>query len=194
MFCFSQSAANTNKKGNIIGNQQIPFDRWRIVRGDKIVVISGKDTGKTGTVIRVYRKTNQVLVEGINIKLKRIQGSPQDEAKGTIHKKIKPVHVSNVSLIDPESGKPTRIRFGYLGDGKKVRISTKSGSIIEKPFDHGYKQEVRNKNKVDGLLDTPAEKVLQLTYKGEDFDSIKREFEKYIQEKERKEKLLVFKE
>lgn len=189
---FAQSAATTNKKNNIIGNQQIPFDRWRIVRGDKVAVIAGKDSGKTGTVIRVYRKTNQVLVEGINIKLKRVKGNAQDESKGSIHKKIKPVHVSNVSLIDPETSKPTRIRFGFLADGKKVRIATKSGSIIEKPFDHGYKQEVRNKNKIDGMLDTPAEKVLQITYKGEDFDAIKREFERYIQEKERKEKLLVF--
>ena len=99
-----------------------------------------------------------------------------------------------MSLIDPETGKPTRVRFGFLQDGKKVRISTKSGSIIEKPFDHGFKQEVRNKNKIDGMLDTPAEKVLQVTYKGEDFDAIKRDFEKYIAEKERKEKLLVFKD
>lgn len=120
------------------------------------------------------------MVEGINVKLKRFGGSAQDESKGSIHKKIHSIHVSNVSLIDPESGKPTRIRFGYLEDGKKVRISTKSGSIIEKPFDQGWKRENRNKNKVDGMLDTPAEKVLQVTYKGEDFDSIKRDFEKYI--------------
>lgn len=58
MFAFSQTAATTNKKNNIIGSQQIPFDRWRIVRGDKVAVISGKDTGKSGTVIRVYRKMN----------------------------------------------------------------------------------------------------------------------------------------
>ncbi|KAL4433133.1 hypothetical protein ABPG74_010828 [Tetrahymena malaccensis] len=193
-FSFSQTAAVTNKKGNIIGSQQIPFDRWRIVRGDKVVVISGKDQGKSGTVIRVYRKTNRVLVEGINVKLKRVAGNAQDESKGSIHKKIHSIHVSKVSLIDPETGKSTRIRFGYLEDGKKVRISTKSGSIIEKPFDHGWKRENRNKNKVDGMLDTPAEKVLQVTYKGEDFDTIKRDFEKFIQDKERKEKLLVFKE
>lgn len=64
----------------------------------------------------VYR-TNKVLIEGINMKLKRMSWSAQDEAQGIIHKMIKPVHVSNVSLIDRETEKSTRIRFGYLGDG-----------------------------------------------------------------------------
>ena len=90
--------------------------------------------------------------------------------------------------------KPTRIRFGFLADGKKVRVSKKSGSIIEKIMNPGWQVNIRNKNKVDGLHDTEPGLVGEVTYKGENFDKIKKEFEEYIQKKERKESLLVFDE
>mmetsp|Transcript_71487 Transcript_71487/g.108075 ORF Transcript_71487/g.108075 Transcript_71487/m.108075 type:complete len:91 (+) Transcript_71487:86-358(+) len=90
------------------------------------MVIHGKDKSKIGKVIRVYRKSNQILVSGINQKMKRYATDIEKDLKGGIRPKLKPVHVSNVALIDPESGKPTRVRFGYLEDGTKVRISKKS--------------------------------------------------------------------
>eukprot|EP01016_Furgasonia_blochmanni_P028006 TRINITY_DN2942_c0_g1_i4.p1 TRINITY_DN2942_c0_g1~~TRINITY_DN2942_c0_g1_i4.p1 ORF type:complete len:310 (-),score=56.43 TRINITY_DN2942_c0_g1_i4:42-971(-) len=177
-----------------INRSQKPFKRWRIVRGDRVYVRSGKDKGKSGTVIRVYRKSNLVLVRGINIKFKRMKANMEKDQKGGVKTIIHPVHVSKLMLIDPESGKPVRIRFGFLADGKKVRISKKSGTIVPKPALAVYQVKVRNKNKVDGPKDTPGDKVLEITYKGEDFDKIKREFEEFIQQKERREKLLVFKE
>lgn len=128
----------------------------------------------------MYRKRNKVLITGINTKFKRFITDVEKEVKGGIKTIIHPVHVSNVALIDPESSKPTKIRFGFLADGKKVRISKKSGSIIEKPMDPAYKRQVRNKNKIDGIKDTPPDKAVLVTYKGEDFDKIKRDFELYI--------------
>lgn len=80
-----------------------------------------------------------------------------------------PIHVSNVALIDPELGTPTRIKIGYLADGKKVRISKKSGSIIEKPTFPYFSPAYYNKDKIDGLLDTSPAKSIEITYKGEDF-------------------------
>ena len=81
-----------------------------------------------------------------------------------------PVHVSKVSLIDPETGKATRVRKGFLESGDTVRISKKSGLIIEKNKKPAYQVKVRNKNKVDGVKDTPPQKMLEVTYKGENFD------------------------
>lgn len=69
------------------------------------------------------------------------------------------------------------LRFGYLADGEKVRISKKSGSIIEKKISPAANPAVRNKNKVDGIRDTPSDIVLQVSYEGEDFQAIKEEFE-----------------
>jgi large subunit ribosomal protein L24 len=131
--------------------RQIPFKRWKIVRNDKIIVLRGKDKGKTGIVIRVYRKSNKVLVQGINLKMKRYKADPDSEQKAGIRPKMHPLHVSAVALIDPESGKPTRIRFAFLEDGTKVRISKRSNAIIPKNVDPGWKREVRNKNKIDGI-------------------------------------------
>ncbi len=88
--------------------------------------------------------------------------------------------------------KPTRIRFGYLADGSKVRISKKSGSIVEKVINPAWSVKNRIKNKVDGIADTPPILASEKTYEGENFDKIKKEFDEYIQNKEKKETLLVF--
>ncbi len=74
-----------------------------------------------------------------------------------------------MALIDPELGVPTRIKIGYLADGKKVRISKKSGSIIEKPTFPYFNPTYLHKDKIDGLLDTSPVKAVEITYKGEDF-------------------------
>ena len=82
--------------------------------------------------------------------------------------------------------------IGYLEDGRKVRISKKSGSIIEKPVREDLKYENRHKNKLDGPSDTQPDDVLEITYKGEDFAAIRDQFLAEIMEKDRIEKLLVF--
>jgi len=104
------------------------------------------------------------------------------------------VHVSNVSLLDPESGKPTRIKYGFLEDGLKVRISKKSGALIPKPDRTNLKYMNRTKGKEAGPNDTKAEDVLEKSYRGEDFLRVKAEFDEYIRIKDEKEGLLVFKE
>ena len=92
-----------------------------IKKGDKVVVITGKDKGKVGTVIEAQPKKDRVVVEGVNI----IKDAPQ----GGIVEKEAAIHVSNVMLQDPETGKATRVRFEEK-DGKKVRIAVKSGKEI----------------------------------------------------------------
>lgn len=82
-----------------------------------------------------------------------------------------PIHYSNVALIDPETGKPCRIRYGFLEDGTRVRLSRKTGNIIEKPQMPTYKD--RMKGKVDGVKDTSAKDMLEVTYRGEDFAQVK---------------------
>lgn len=100
--------------------------------------------------------------------------------------------MSNVALIDPEKGVPTKVVRGYLEDGSPVRISKVSGSIVEKRKDPAYSPAHRHKNKIDGLKDTAPAKAIEVTYLGEDFAAIKEQFEREIAEKERKEQLLWF--
>lgn len=99
-----------------------------IKTGDKVKVITGKDKGKEGVVIAVFPKKNRVTVEGVNI-MKKHQKPSSFEPNGGILEIEAPVHVSNVMLIDASTGEPTRV--GYkVEDGKKVRISKKSGEVL----------------------------------------------------------------
>ncbi|KAM3140304.1 hypothetical protein pb186bvf_007660 [Paramecium bursaria] len=167
------------------------FDKWNILKGDKVVLISGKDKGKMGTVARVYRRSNEVLVLGINKKFKRV-GANQDGQSSGIQEVTRPVHVSKVSLIDPETGKASKIQRGFLEDGSPVRVTKKTGSVVPKPIDPAFKYAHRHKNKVDGVKDTAASDVVKITYQGEDLYQIREQFLQFIKEKEAKEKLLVF--
>lgn len=115
------------------------------------------------------------------------------QRKKTVQKEY-PVHVSNVSLIDPEHNVPTRIKYGFLEDGTKVRISKKSGALIPKPDRSNLTYLNRTKGKEPGPNDTKPEDVVEKTYKGEDFLRVKAEFDEYIRMKEEKEGLMVFPE
>ncbi len=111
-----------------------------IKAGDTVAVIAGRDqyvtdkkgnkTRKTGRVIRVYPKTDRVLVEGVNI-VKKHQRPTQANDKGGIIEKEAPIHVSNVAIVDPKTGQPTRIGHRFV-DGKKVRYAKKSGESLDK--------------------------------------------------------------
>jgi large subunit ribosomal protein L24 len=131
------------------------------VRGDQVIVITGKYRGKQGKVLKVNRKLNSVLVQGINLKLKRFKTDLDNDKKGGIRPIHHPVHVSNVSLIDPETGKPTRVKFGYLEDGTEIRISKKSGNIIAKPVYDKTKKLEKIQKTVDGTMDTPPSLVIK---------------------------------
>lgn len=101
-----------------------------VKKGDKVKVLSGKDRGKTGTVLEAYPKKNRVLVEGVNMVQKHAKPS-QENPQGGILNQEAAIHVSNVLPIDPKSGEPTRV--GYeVRDGKKVRIAKKSGEALDK--------------------------------------------------------------
>ncbi|MFI8495549.1 50S ribosomal protein L24 [Peribacillus butanolivorans] len=101
-----------------------------VKKGDKVVVISGKDKGKQGIILEAYPKQNRVLVEGINIVKKHSKPS-QINPQGGIISREAAIHVSNVMPLDPKSGKPTRV--GYkIENGKKVRVAKISGETLDK--------------------------------------------------------------
>ncbi|CAD2074765.1 50S ribosomal protein L24 [Phocicoccus schoeneichii] len=97
--------------------------------GDKVIVISGKDKGKTGTVLKAIPSKDRVVVEGVNI-VKKHQKPTQDNPDGGILETEAAIHVSNVMHVDPESGERTRIRY-EIKDGKKIKIAVKSGKEIK---------------------------------------------------------------
>ena len=103
----------------------------KIKKGDTVIVISGKDKGKTGKVLRAFPKAEQVLVEGVNVKRKS-QRPTKSNQKGQIIDKTLPVHVSNVMILDPNSNKPTRVGYDIGNKGKRIRIARKSGAILDK--------------------------------------------------------------
>lgn len=102
-----------------------------VKKGDTIIVISGKDKGKKGRVLAAYPKKDRVLVEGVNLIKKHTRPS-QSNPQGGIVTQEAPIHVSNVSHIDPKSGTATRIGYKVLDNGKKVRVAKKSGEVIDK--------------------------------------------------------------
>ena len=94
---------------------------------DKVIVISGKDKGKTGTVTRVYNDDNKVLIEGVNLVTRHMK--KQWTTPGQKVTFEKPIDASNVMLADPKDGKPTRVGY-VMKDGKKVRVAKKSGTTL----------------------------------------------------------------
>ena len=100
----------------------------KIKKGDKVVVLSGKDKGKSGDVLRAIPKDGKVVVAGVNIAT-RHRKPTQVNPQGGLERKEAPMHASKVAIADPKSGKPTRVRF-ETKDGKKVRVAVKSGELI----------------------------------------------------------------
>jgi large subunit ribosomal protein L24 len=103
--------------------------KLKIRKGDKVIVLAGKDKGKGGEVLRVIPKDNRAVVQGVNM-ARRHQKQTAAQEGGIISKEI-PIHISNLGLRDPKDGKPTRIGFKVLEDGKKVRFAKRSGEVID---------------------------------------------------------------
>jgi large subunit ribosomal protein L24 len=101
----------------------------RIRAGDEVMVLSGKDRGKTGRVLEVRPREQRVLVEGLNIMKRHTKPRPPNEPGGVIERPA-PIHLSNVALLDPADKRPTRVRFQVV-DGKRVRIAARSGRKID---------------------------------------------------------------
>ena len=100
-----------------------------IKKNDKVMVIAGKDKGKTGKVLKVFPAGNKVLVEKINIAKKARRKTQQDQQGGFIDIEV-PLHISNVMLVDKKTNQPTRFGAKILKDGSKVRVSKKTGEVI----------------------------------------------------------------
>jgi large subunit ribosomal protein L24 len=105
-------------------------NKLHVKKEDTVIVITGKDKGKKGRVIAAYPRENRVLVEGVNL-VKKHQKPNQQNPQGGIITQEAPIHVSNVMLIDPKSGQPTRIGYKVLENGTKVRVAKKSGEVID---------------------------------------------------------------
>ena len=103
-----------------------------VVKGDTVRVVRGEDKGKEGKVLHVYPKTGRVMVEGVNIVKRHRRARTADEQSAIVEMPA-PVHASNVMLVDPKSGVPTRTRVRLDEDGTKERISVKSGDAIPHP-------------------------------------------------------------
>jgi len=100
-----------------------------IRKGDQVVVITGSDKGKKGSVLKVFPKDNRALVQGVNM-VKRHQRQTQTQQAGIVTKES-PIQLSNIALTDPKTGKATRIGSKTLGDGRRVRVAKKSGEVID---------------------------------------------------------------
>ena len=103
--------------------------RFRLRKGDDVVVISGRDKGKTGSILRVIRSEDRVIVDGINM-VKRHTRPSQAQPGGIVDKEA-PIHISNVALADPKDGSATRVGYKFLEDGRKVRVAKRSGEVID---------------------------------------------------------------
>ena len=102
----------------------------KIRKDDEVIVLTGRDRGKRGKVLRALPQEERVLVAGVNM-VKRHTKPSQADPQGGIKEKEAPIHVSNVALIDPKSSRPTRVGFKLLADGRKVRVAKRSGEVLD---------------------------------------------------------------
>ncbi len=101
----------------------------KIKKGDKVVVLTGRDKGRTGEVVQVLPKEERAVVRGVNL-VKRHQRQTANQEGGIISKEAS-IHLSNIAVADPKDGQPTRVGFKILDDGRKVRFAKRSGDLID---------------------------------------------------------------
>ncbi len=104
--------------------------KLKIKKGDQVIVISGRDKGKTGEVLRVVVADNRAVVQGVNM-IKRHTRQTPGQPGGIIEKEAA-IHISNIAHVDPTSQKPTRVGFKFLEDGRKVRFAKRSGEVLDR--------------------------------------------------------------
>ena len=102
----------------------------KIRKGDKVQVLTGKDKGKRGEVLRVLTAEGRAVVQGLNIVKRHTKPKGMGQQGGIVEKEAS-IDLSNLALLDPKSGKPTRVGFKVLGDGKKVRVAKASGEVLD---------------------------------------------------------------
>ena len=106
--------------------------KMKIRKNDQVEVISGKDRGTRGRVLRVSRASSRVLVEGVNVIKRHTRANPQKNIQGGVVEREAEIHVSNVMLVDPDTDKPSRIGSKVLEDGSRVRVARRSGAVLDK--------------------------------------------------------------
>ena len=104
--------------------------KLKIKKGDNVIVITGRDKGKTGEVLRVFPAQSRAIVQGVNL-AKRHTRPRMGDPGGIVEKELT-IHTSNIAHVDPQSRKPTRVGFRRLGDGRKVRFARRSGEVIDR--------------------------------------------------------------
>ena len=102
----------------------------KLKKGDKVIVIAGKSKGSTGTIAQTYPERDVVVIDGVNV-MKRHRKPSSSNRSGQIVEKAMPIHASNVMLVDPKSGKPTRIRITRSESGARMRVAVKSGEQLK---------------------------------------------------------------
>ncbi len=103
--------------------------KFKIKKGDKVIVIAGKDKGKKGDVMQIITDENRAVVSGVNVAKRHTKA--QGAVEGGIIDKLMPIHISNLALIDPKDGKATRVGYKTLDGGKKVRVAKRTGATID---------------------------------------------------------------
>ena len=103
-----------------------------IRKNDNVVVTTGKDRGKRGRVVRLVPEKNRLVVEGVNMAKRHTKPNPQKNIKGGVMEREAPLHASNVQIVCPECGKPTRVGKKILDDGRKVRVCRKCDGVLDK--------------------------------------------------------------
>jgi large subunit ribosomal protein L24 len=104
----------------------------KIKKGDNVEVVSGKDAGKRGRVLVVDRDKQRVVVEGVNMIKRHTRPNPQKKIQGGIVEREAAIHASNVMVVSPDSGRPTRVGYTTLDNGRKVRVSKVDGAILDR--------------------------------------------------------------
>jgi large subunit ribosomal protein L24 len=104
----------------------------KIKKGDNVEVMSGKDAGKRGRVLRVDRDRGRIVIEGVNMIKRHTRPNPQKKIQGGIVEREAAIHASNVMVVSPDSGRPTRVGYKILDDGRKVRVSKVDGAILDR--------------------------------------------------------------
>jgi large subunit ribosomal protein L24 len=111
-----------------MANTKLKKPKFKIKKGDQVIVLTGKSKGAKGEVLNVITDESRVVIQGVNVATKHQK--PTQAGKGGLEKKEMPIHISNVAIADPKSGKASRVGYKTLKDGKKVRIARKSGETI----------------------------------------------------------------
>jgi len=103
----------------------------KIKKGDDVIVLTGKDKGKTGLVVRIMDENDRVVVENVNVVKKHQRGNPNANIPGGIIEKEMPLHISNIALVNPATGKADRVGIKSLDDGRKVRYFKSNGEVLD---------------------------------------------------------------